>query len=117
MRELVSTYRGDRNMIAAFLGRAARDPFLREEGVRFRRLVSARITDLLMTRRAEFAHPEPEVAIDLGVQLAFGLMLQHVIFAETRAAGRVLEDDEIESELTRNFIGYLGIDTPTVLDD
>jgi AcrR family transcriptional regulator len=109
MAELVSTYRGERNMIAAFLTRAARDPLLREEGVRFRRSVSARITALLLTRRSELAHPEPEVAIDVGVQLAFGLMFQHVIFAETHAGGRVLSDTAIESELTRNFLAYLGI--------
>jgi hypothetical protein len=99
-------------MIAAFLARASRDPVLREEGVRFRREVSSRITDLLLTRRRELGHPEPEVAIDLGVQLAFGLMLQHVIFTETRAGGQLLSDTRIENELTRNFTAYLGIEDP-----
>ena len=113
MRELVTTFRGERNMIAAFLARAARDPLLREEGVRFRRNVSTRITGLLLTRRSELTHPEPEVAIDLGVQLAFGLMFQHVMFAETRAGGRALSDAALENELAHNFLAYLGIaDSP-----
>ena len=71
--------------------------------------MSARISKLLLTRRDELSHPEPEVAIDLGVQLAFGLMFQNVIFGETRAGGRVLADADIEQELTRNFIAYVGI--------
>lgn len=109
MHELVAVYRGERNMIAAFLARAGRDPVLRAEGLRFRRDVSARITELLMARREEWTHPEPMVAIDLGVQLAFGLMFQHVVFGETLAGGRALSDAAIESELTRNFLLYVGL--------
>ena len=52
------------------------------------------------------------MAIDLGVKLAFGLMFQTVIFGEPQAAGRPLGDAEIEVELTRNFLAYLGIQTP-----
>ncbi len=110
MHELVATYRAENNMINAFLLRAARDVEIRDEGMRFRQRVSARISDLLLTRRGEIGHPDPAVAIDLGIQLAFGLMLQNVIFGELRAGSRVLGDAAIEVELTRNFIAYLGID-------
>jgi AcrR family transcriptional regulator len=109
MHELVSTCRAEHNMIQAFLARAATDVEIRDEGMRFRQRVSQRISDLLLTRRAEISHPEPEVAIDLAVQLAFGLMLQNVIFGEIRAGDRVLGDDAIEAELLRNFLAYVGI--------
>ena len=109
MNELVSTYRAEHNMINAFLVRAAAHVEIRDEGMRFRQRVSSRISDLLLTRRDEISHPEPEVAIDLAVQLAFGLMLQNVIFGEIRAGDRVLSDAEIEAELTRNFLAYVGI--------
>ena len=109
MNELVSTYREEHNMIQAFLARAATDVGIRDEGMRFRQRVSSRISGLLLTRREELSHPEPEIAIDLGVQLAFGLMLQNVIFGEIRAGDRVLTDDAIEAELTRNFLAYVGI--------
>jgi AcrR family transcriptional regulator len=109
MAELVSTFRARRNLLVAFMARAARDRESREEGLRFRRKVSARISELLLTRRDELAHLQPEIAIDLGVQLAFGLMFQSVIFGEPRAAGRPLEDAAIERELTRNFLAYVGI--------
>ena len=109
MNELVSTYRAEHNMISAFLVRAAADVEIRKEGMRFRQRVERRISDLLLTRRDEISHPQPEVAIDLAVQLAFGLMIQNVIFGELRAGDRVLDDATIEAELTRNFLAYLGI--------
>jgi hypothetical protein len=77
--------------------------------MRFRQRVERRISELLLTRRDEISHPQPEVAIDLAVQLAFGLMLQNVIFGDLRAGDRVLDDAMIETELTRNFLAYVGI--------
>ena len=109
MNELVSTYRAEHNMIHAFVARAAADAETRQEGMRFRQRVSSRISALLLTRRHEISHPEPEVAIDLAVQLAFGLLLQKVIFGEIRAGDRVLPDAAIEAELNRNVLAYLGI--------
>ena len=109
INELVSTFRAERNMISAFLVRAAADVEIRQEGMRFRQRVESRISELLLTRRDEISHPQPEVAIDLAVQLAFGLMLQNVIFGDLRAGDRVLDDAMIETELTRNFLAYVGI--------
>lgn len=109
INELVSTFRAERNMISAFLVRAAADVEIRQEGMRFRQRVERRISELLLTRRDEISHPQPEVAIDLAVQLAFGLMLQNVIFGDLRAGDRVLDDAMIETELTRNFLAYVGI--------
>ncbi len=109
INELVSTYRAEHNMIIAFLVRAAEDVEIRKEGMRFRQRVESRISELLLTRRDEISHPQPEVAIDLAVQLAFGLMLQNVIFGDLRAGDRVLDDAMIEAELTRNFLAYVGI--------
>jgi AcrR family transcriptional regulator len=113
MHELVTTHRAEHAMINAFFVRAARDVAVRDEGMRFRQRVSARISALLLTRREELSHPEPAVAIDLGIQLAFGLMIQNVIFGETRAGDRVLSDADIELELTRNFLAYVGITSGT----
>jgi hypothetical protein len=78
------------------------------DGLRFRRKVSERLVSLLLPRRAEMDHPDPEVAIDLGVQFAFALMHQDVIFGEIRAGARHLSDDELVKEITRNFLRYLG---------
>lgn len=107
-RELVSVVRERRNLIAAFLHRATRDPESLLEAVRFRAEVTRRVATLLLQRRDLLRHPDPELAIDLGVQFAFALMLQLVLVGEVRAAGRVLSDLELQREIERNFLAYIG---------
>jgi AcrR family transcriptional regulator len=107
--ELVSTTRERRHMIAAFLVRAIEDPLIREGGLRFRRRVEERISALLLPRRAEMSHPDPALAIELGIQTAFALMQQHVLIEETQIAGRALSDEELRRELATMFLRYVGI--------
>ena len=108
--ELVCVTRSHRNLIQAFLFRASQDPEFHHAAVRFRDRVSNRMSSLLLQRREEFRHPDPLVAIDLAVQLAFGLMFQLVLTGELRAGGRVLSDAELKRELQANFLRYLGSD-------
>jgi AcrR family transcriptional regulator len=108
-RELVSVVRERRNLIAAFLHRATRDPASLLEAARFRADVTRRVATLLLQRRDALHHPDPELAIDLGVQFAFALMLQLVLVGEVKAAGRVLSDLEIQREIARNFLAYIGV--------
>jgi AcrR family transcriptional regulator len=107
--ELVSITRERRHMIAAFLVRAIEDPVLREGSLRFRRRVEERIGALLLPRRAEMSHPDPALAIDLGIQTAFALMQQHVLIEETQVGGRALSDEELRRELATMFLRYVGI--------
>jgi len=107
VEELVSATRQRRNLIQAFLFRASQDPEFQHAALRFRDRVSNRIGQLLFRRREEFRHPDPLVAIDLAVQLAFGLMFQLVLTGELRAGGRVLSDAELKKELEVSFLRYL----------
>jgi AcrR family transcriptional regulator len=111
--ELVAITRERRHMIAAFLVRAIEDPVIREGGLRFRRTVEERIGALLLLRRDEMTHPNPALAIDLGIQTAFALMQQHVLIEETQVAGQPLSDEDLRRELATIFLRYLGIDSPT----
>jgi AcrR family transcriptional regulator len=110
MGELVRTVERNRRLIEAFLIRSAGDPSFRDDGLRFRQRAANRLTPLLLARRSEIRHPDPEVAIDLGIQSAFAMVLQHVAFGGTRAGGRELGERAVELELTRSFLGYLGVE-------
>jgi AcrR family transcriptional regulator len=110
VEELVRTFRERAALIRCFLVRAGGDAGTFEDGLRFRRDVAARFVALAGPRRDEIRHPEPELAVELGVQLAFGLMQQAVILGEVRAGGRVLGDADLVEEITRNFLAYLGLD-------
>ena len=107
--ELVTVTRERRRLIAAFLVSAIQDPVIREGGLRFRRRVEERIRALLLPRRSEMDHPDPALAIDLGVQTAFALMNHHVLIEKTEAGGRPVSDEELQRELTTMFLRYVGI--------
>lgn len=107
--ELVSVVSARRNLITTFLYRGVQDPEFRRDALRFRQKVATRLGALLLPRRAEIRHPAPELAIDLGVQSAMALMLQHVLYGETRVAGRVLPRAELVREVSRAFLAYLGV--------
>ncbi len=109
--ELVHVFREREALIRAFLYRAVQDPEFRKEGLRFRRKVSDRFATLLRPRFEEIDHPDPELAIDLGVQFAFGLMHQIAIFGEARVSRRPLPDAQLVDELVRMFLRYLGSKT------
>jgi AcrR family transcriptional regulator len=110
--ELVTVFRERRNLIAAFLHRATADPELLAEAIRFRAQTAERIATLLLPRGSELHHPEPRLGIDLGVQFAFALMLQLVVVGDVRAGGRVLSDRELQAEIERNFLAYIGAPQP-----
>jgi AcrR family transcriptional regulator len=110
--ELVGTFRQRQALIRAFLFRGLSDPEFIGDALRFRRRVSDRIAALLLGRRAEIGHPDPELAIELGVQLAFGLMHQFVVFGEVRAGGRRLSESALVEELTRSLCAHLGVRAP-----
>jgi AcrR family transcriptional regulator len=107
--EFVQMFREREALITAFLFRAAQDPEFIAEGLRFRRSVSEHISSLLLDRRDELGHPDPDVAIEIVVQMAIGLLQQMALSGDFRVDGRRLSDDRIVDEITRNFISYVGI--------
>jgi len=109
--ELVDVTNFHRHMMVAFLYRSIQDPALRQDAVRFRRDAEARIRGLLLAHCEDFDHPDPSMAIDLGIQLAFALMQQHVLLEATQAGGRQLSDEELKREISNIFLRYVGIES------
>lgn len=108
--ELVDTVRERQALLRAFMANAAHDPEFIEHGLALRRRIAGRFGDLLLARAEGIGHPEPAMAVDLGVQFAFGFMLQNVIFGSTSAAGRTLSDAELQREISRVFLSYVSYD-------
>jgi AcrR family transcriptional regulator len=111
--ELVDVSESRRDLIRAFLFRATQDVQIRDDAVRFRNRAAERIAALLLSRAPGFRHPDPILAIDLGVQAAFSLMNQHVLLDGTHAAGRKLSLDELKREIARMFVAYVGLASAT----
>lgn len=107
--ELVTVTEARRALIKAFMFRATVDVQIRDDAVRFRNRAAERIAALLVGKSPSFTHPDPVLAIDLGVQAAFSLMNQHVLLDGTAAAGRLLSLDDLKREIARMFVAYVGI--------
>jgi len=98
-----------RPLLVTFMARAARGRGTQlQQVLGFRREVSARFVELLSSRREDLDHPDPGVAVDLAVQLVFGLMHQRIVFGELRVGTRRLGEAELADELVRNVLGYIG---------
>jgi AcrR family transcriptional regulator len=106
---LLRVFHERRPLLVAFMARAAQGTGAEiQEVLAFRREVSARFVELLRSRREPLAHPDPDVAVDLAVQLVFGLMHQMIVFGEVRVGKRRLAEGELANELVRNVLGYIG---------
>lgn len=109
VRELVSVYRERRQLFAAIAARSVQNEQLWELGKRLRASVIDRFAALVLRRRDQITHPDPELAVELGAQMVFALMDQAVIFGELRVRGEPVSDEQVADELERSFIAYLGV--------
>lgn len=107
--ELVSVTLARAPMIRVFLFRAAQDPDIREDGLRFQHRVAELLGPLVLARAGTVRHPDPALAVDLAVQVAFALMQQHVLLEGIHAAGRRLSEAELRREIATLVMSYVGI--------
>ena len=109
LAELMRTARERRNLLAAFLARAAQDPEARAEALRFRGEATQLMLPLFRSMGAASAHPDPPTAIAVAVQVAFALVQQRLL-ADADAAGE-LDDAALQRELHRLLVPYLGFES------
>jgi AcrR family transcriptional regulator len=112
VHELVSVTEQRRELIRAFVFRATQDRAILDHAVDFRRRAAERMGAVLLAKAPRVMHPEPALALDLAVQAAFALMQNHVMLDGTRAAGRMLTLGEVEREIERLVLAYVGLGTP-----
>lgn len=109
VRFLVSIYREQRGLIRTFVLRNHTDPAFRARQQRLSDHVSARLTALLLERREEIRHPQPERAAAFGLTMVFSTLESTMLFGETRSAAFALADEELGTELVRTYLAYLGV--------
>jgi AcrR family transcriptional regulator len=108
VRFLVEIYREQRGLIRAFVVRNHTDPTFQARRERLSHYVNARLTALLLARRDEIAHPDPERAAAFGLTLVFSTLDNVMLFGEMRSGTLALSDADLAAELTRAYLAYLG---------
>jgi AcrR family transcriptional regulator len=70
------------------------------------------LAELLLARRDEVAHPQPEFAIKLAVEWMDATITERLLLSSYRLNQVAVTDEELVRELTRAFACYLGIPYP-----
>lgn len=114
LRLAVRMFRRHRPVLqqVALRSRTSRDPAFRARIRAANARLHGRFRELLLARRAEIRHPEPELALDLGLTFVSATMREYVLFAEFRPDFARIDDARLVRELTEALSLYLGLARP-----
>ncbi len=104
--ELVSHVSQRRRLQAAFLHSVAARPQRWRSGIAFRRALTDGVAALLLARREEIAHPDPEAAARFATETALALMDQRALFGDIDGVGS-LDEARLVDEISRLLLAYL----------
>jgi AcrR family transcriptional regulator len=107
-RSLVELYRRRRAIARALVLRSHTDPALKK------RLEKLNVTNLprvaaSLLQRAQIRHANPERAIQFALLAVRSICREVILFREGWPGGKMPAADELAEELTRLFMGYLGL--------
>jgi AcrR family transcriptional regulator len=105
---LVAIFRERQGLMRAFVVRNHTHPEFQARQQRLSHHVIARLSALVLARRKELAHPDPERATRFGLMLVFSALETMILFGEMRSSLLSLSDDDLANELTRSTLAYLG---------
>jgi AcrR family transcriptional regulator len=108
VRFLVAIYRERGGLMRAFVARQHTDAGLLARRERLSHYVSDKLAALLLARRDEIAHPDPERASAFGLTFVFSTLDDVMLFGEMRSGRLALSDADLATELTRAYLAYLG---------
>lgn len=106
---LIGTYRLRRGLLRAFLVQAGNDQSFAEKAVRLGNHVAQRVRELLLTRQQELRHPDPALAVNLGLRVVLGILDSSMLFPKTEENAMLYDDQLLSVELTRLYLRYLGV--------
>ncbi len=109
---LVHTYHHKRGLMRAFILRGSCDDQFAEQASRVGRAISEKLINLLMARRDEIKHPNPELAVDFGLRMIFDTLDQETLYADFQRTKIKLSQEQLAEELSRTFLSYLGVEIP-----
>jgi AcrR family transcriptional regulator len=105
---LVRAYRLRQGLHRTLLARAAHDPSLRQRGARVRGQLAERLRVILLARRSETTHPDPERAAEFLLEIALSVVERRALTSGAPVANLAFDDEQVVAELARALIGYVG---------
>lgn len=109
---LVGVYRERSGLIRAFVLRNHMDAEFQARQERLSHYVHDKLVALLLARRDEIRHPDPEQAAGFGLTFVFSTIESAVLFGELRTVALAFSDHDLAAELSRAYLAYLGVQAP-----
>jgi AcrR family transcriptional regulator len=115
VRMLVHQHRRHRGTLRALVGRsiAGRTGLTPQTGLE-EMISPTPFGELMKARRSEIGHPNPDVAVHLGLAMVTGAVRERILFPELSSSAKPtapLTDAVLAEELSRAFLGFLGVNT------
>jgi AcrR family transcriptional regulator len=104
----VQLYRERRGLLRSLFLRARTDPVIMQSAREVNGHYIQRLRALLLARRTELHHPNPERAVELGFIILVGALRETVLFGEVWPHPEGVIDDGLPKELARAYLAYLG---------
>jgi AcrR family transcriptional regulator len=109
VRSMAEIYRTRRGMFRAFMMVGCTDSRFKERDRRLVQHFLSRLTGLLLARRVEIEHPDPEFAIAFGMELVAGVLRDRYIFDSEAGGVWPAATEALVPELIRAYGCYLGL--------
>jgi AcrR family transcriptional regulator len=111
---LVERRRANRGLLRALslYARSRPSPRFTAHARAMNRHVHSKLAELLLARRDEISHPDPEQAIAFGLLLVDGATREAILFGEAARLPGKPGDAVLARELTAAWLAYLGIARP-----
>jgi len=100
-------FRRHRKLLRVFMVRAETDRWILERGARASDANARAFAALLLARRDEIRHPDPELAVDVAYRLVFDTLARRIMRGATFESSRPIEWDALVRELARACAAYL----------
>ena len=115
VRTVVRQHRRHRGTLRALVGRTIAGAGAGCPSAELEAPPSTRLLGHLIGRRSEIGHPDPDVAVHLGLAMVTGAVRERVLFPELSASARPaapVTDAVLVEELSRALVAFLGVNTP-----
>jgi len=97
--ELAATFEADARIVSVIMHRGAVDDAVAGRSSERLRALGDRFRALLLTRREEFVHGEPELAADVAFRTAYGTLARQIMYGPTFESPNAIPWDRLVGEL------------------
>lgn len=107
VQDVGEQFQSNSRLLRVFMHRGIVDPVVAERSSRSVFTFAHAFETLLLTRRDEIRHADPELAVDVAFRTAWGTLARQIMYGPTFESERSIDWDTLVDELGNVCVGYL----------